>query len=63
MRDNPNFNSEQVDCIPSVAQLRSLQAGEVLYEPSRPDVPSSFQAGLLPLQLRLGMALICLQQP
>jgi hypothetical protein len=39
MRDNPNFSLEQVDRIRSVAQLRSLQDGEVLYEPSQPDVP------------------------
>ncbi len=39
MRDNPNLTSEQIDRIRSVAQLRSVQAGEVLYEPSQPDVP------------------------
>ena len=39
MRDNPNLSSEQIDRIRSVAQLRSVQAGEVLYEPSQPDVP------------------------
>jgi thioredoxin reductase (NADPH) len=38
MRDNPNLSPEQVDRIRSVAQLRSAQAGEVLYEPSHPDV-------------------------
>ena len=39
MRDNPNLSTEQIDRIRSVAQLRSVQAGEVLYEPSQPDVP------------------------
>jgi len=39
MRDNPNLSPEQIDHIRSVAQLRSVQAGEVLYEPSQPDVP------------------------
>jgi thioredoxin reductase (NADPH) len=39
MRDNPNLSSEQIDRIRSVAQLRPVQAGEVLYEPSQPDVP------------------------
>ena len=34
MRDNPNLSSEQIDRIRSVAQLRPVQAGEVLYEPS-----------------------------
>jgi hypothetical protein len=37
MRDNPNLSPEQIDRIRSVAQLRSVQAGEVLYEPSQPD--------------------------
>ena len=39
MRDNLSFNSEQVDRIRSFTQLRSVQAGEVLYKPSQPDVP------------------------
>src|SRR5258708_3703429 len=39
MRDNPNLSPEQIDRIRSVAQLRSVQAGEILYEPSKPDVP------------------------
>src|SRR5580692_1181793 len=39
MRDNPNLSPQQIDRIRSVAQLRSVQAGEVLYEPSQPDVP------------------------
>ncbi len=39
MRDNPNLSPKQIDRIRSVAQLRSVQAGEVLYEPSQPDVP------------------------
>ena len=39
MRDNPNLSPKQIDRIRSVALLRSVQAGEVLYEPSQPDVP------------------------
>jgi thioredoxin reductase (NADPH) len=39
MRDNPNLTPEQIDRIRSVAHLRSVQAGEFLYEPSQPDVP------------------------
>ena len=39
MRDNPTLSSEQIDHIRSVAQLRPVKAGEVLYEPSQPDVP------------------------
>jgi thioredoxin reductase (NADPH) len=39
MRDNPNLTPKQIDCIRSVALLRSIQAGEVLYEPSQPDAP------------------------
>jgi thioredoxin reductase (NADPH) len=39
MRDNPNLSQKQIDRIRSVAQLRSVQAGEVLYEPSQADVP------------------------
>jgi thioredoxin reductase (NADPH) len=39
MRDNPNLSPEQIDHIRSVAQLRPVKAGEVLYEPSQPDVP------------------------
>ena len=39
MRDNPNLSSDQIDRIRSVAQLRPVLAGEVLYEPSQPDVP------------------------
>jgi thioredoxin reductase (NADPH) len=39
MRDNPNLSPEQIDRIRFVAQLRSVQAGEILYEPSQPDVP------------------------
>ena len=42
MRDNPNLSSEQIDRIRSVAQLRSVQAAEVLYEPSQPDVTLMF---------------------
>jgi thioredoxin reductase (NADPH) len=39
MRDNPNLSPEQVDRIRSIAQFRPVKAGEVLYEPSQPDVP------------------------
>jgi len=39
MRDNPNLSSEQIDRIRSVAELRSVHVGEVLYESSHPDVP------------------------
>jgi thioredoxin reductase (NADPH) len=39
MRDNPNLSPVQINRIRSVAQLRSVQAGKVLYEPSQPDVP------------------------
>ena len=39
MRDNPNLSPQQIDRLRSVARLRSVQAGEVLYEPSQPDVP------------------------
>jgi thioredoxin reductase (NADPH) len=39
MRDNPSLSPMQIDRIRSVgALLRSVQAGEVLYEPSQPDV-------------------------
>jgi thioredoxin reductase (NADPH) len=39
MEDNPTLNREHIDRIRSVAQLRSVRGGEVLYEPSCPDVP------------------------
>jgi CRP-like cAMP-binding protein len=39
MRDNSNLSPEQIDHVRSVAQVRSVRAGEVLYEPSQPDVP------------------------
>ena len=39
MRDNPNLSPEQIGRIRSIAQLRPVQDGEVLYEPSQPDVP------------------------
>jgi thioredoxin reductase (NADPH) len=39
MQDNPALNREQIDRIRSVAQLRSVRSGDVLYEPSCPDVP------------------------
>jgi thioredoxin reductase (NADPH) len=39
MHDNPTLSSEHIDRIRSVAQLRSVRTGEVLYEPSCPEVP------------------------
>ncbi|MGC2398627.1 MAG: FAD-dependent oxidoreductase [Acidobacteriaceae bacterium] len=39
MQDNPTLSREQIDRLRSVAQLRSVRSGEVLYEPSCPDVP------------------------
>ena len=38
MRDNPTLTPEQIDRIRSSAQLRPVQHGEVLYEPSQPDI-------------------------
>ena len=38
MQDNPTLNREHIERIRSVAQLRSVRSGEVLYEPSCPDV-------------------------
>ena len=39
MRDNPTLSAAQIDRIRSVAQLRRVRSGEVLYEPSQPNVP------------------------
>ena len=39
MQDNPTLSREHIDRIRSVAQLRSVRSGEILYEPSCPDVP------------------------
>jgi thioredoxin reductase (NADPH) len=39
MQDNPTLSREQIDRLGSVAQLRSVCSGEILYEPSCPDVP------------------------
>src|SRR5579862_4575186 len=39
MQDNPTLSREHIDRIRSVAQLRPVRSGEVLYEPSHPDVP------------------------
>jgi thioredoxin reductase (NADPH) len=39
MEDNPTLSREQIDRIRSVALLRSVRNGEVLYQPSHPDVP------------------------
>ncbi len=39
MEDNPTLSPQHIDRIRSVAQLRPVQTGEILYEPSQPDVP------------------------
>jgi len=39
MQDNPTLSREHIERIRSVARLRSVRSGEVLYEPSHPDVP------------------------
>jgi CRP-like cAMP-binding protein len=39
MEDNPTLSRVHIDKIRSVAQLRSVRRGEVLYAPSHPDVP------------------------
>jgi thioredoxin reductase (NADPH) len=39
MQDNPTLSREHIDRIKSLAQLRSVRSGEILYEPSHPDVP------------------------
>jgi thioredoxin reductase (NADPH) len=39
MEDNPTLKREHIERIRSLAQLRSVRSGEVLYEPSCPDVP------------------------
>src|SRR5580658_5477982 len=39
MEDNPTLSREHIDRIRSVAQLRSVHSGEVLYAPSHPNVP------------------------
>ena len=39
MEDNPTLDSEQIERIRSVAQVRQVRSGEILYEPSQPDVP------------------------
>jgi thioredoxin reductase (NADPH) len=39
MGDNPTLSAAQIDRIRSVAQLRRVRSGEVLYEPSQPNVP------------------------
>jgi thioredoxin reductase (NADPH) len=39
MQDNPTLNREHMDRIRPVAKLRTVRSGEVLYEPSCPDVP------------------------
>jgi thioredoxin reductase (NADPH) len=39
MEDNPTLSSQHINRIRSVAQLRPVRSGEILYEPSQPDVP------------------------
>jgi len=39
MQDNPTLNPEHIERIRSIARLRSVRSGEVLYEPSHPNVP------------------------
>jgi thioredoxin reductase (NADPH) len=39
MQDNPTLNKEHIDRIRSMAQLRPVRSGEILYEPSCPDIP------------------------
>jgi thioredoxin reductase (NADPH) len=39
MEDNPTLSSEQIERIRCVAQVRHVRNGEILYEPSQPDVP------------------------
>jgi thioredoxin reductase (NADPH) len=39
MQDNPTLSREHIDKVRSVAQLRSVRSGEILYAPSHPDVP------------------------
>ena len=39
MQDNPTLSREHIARVRSVAQLRSVRSGEILYEPSHPDVP------------------------
>jgi thioredoxin reductase (NADPH) len=39
MEDNPTLNAEQIERINSVAQVRPVRNGEILYEPSQPNVP------------------------
>jgi hypothetical protein len=60
MRDNPNLSPEQINRSRSVAHFRSVQAGDILYEPSQPDAQSrdrrgvtTLRSGLLTSQLYL----------
>src|SRR3984885_11294179 len=39
MEDNPTLSREHIDRIRSVAHLRSVHPGEILYAPPHPDVP------------------------
>src|ERR1700677_2576025 len=39
MQDNPTLSSEQIERIRAVAKFRPVSAGDILYEPSQPDVP------------------------
>jgi thioredoxin reductase (NADPH) len=38
MRDNPTLSPEQIHRVRSIAKLRRVSRGEVLYEPSQPDI-------------------------
>ena len=39
MRDNPTLTASQIDQIRAVAGARTVQEGEVLYEPSQAEIP------------------------
>ena len=39
MDDNPTLSAEQIERIKSVAQVRPVRSGEILYEPSQPNIP------------------------
>jgi thioredoxin reductase (NADPH) len=39
VEDNPTLSAEQIERIKSVAQVRPVRSGEILYEPSQPNIP------------------------
>ena len=39
VEDNPTLSVEQIERIKSVAQVRPVRSGEILYEPSQPNIP------------------------